>query len=274
MGSRQSVAENERRKLEKLLESKQDANLHIRLAELLKRDFHDFKRARAHFEAALLIEPENTFARNNLAMILKSKFKDYERARAHLMYVIRVDPNHAVAHNNLGVILHHYEDIEQARIHFETAVRIKPDYANAQRNLASLNSKSPPQNRKSSVHEPVLSLSKLEEDLIFLKEKINTLEGNKSNAGGPAVSDTNDSEDVHKKIEHLTAENAALKSKLLDVTKRLELVQGDNELQLLELGERLELLEGENENMIRALQEAKKKQASPQRVTEEVQATQ
>jgi len=207
-------AEKERKRLEKSLKRNPSAALHCQMAELLKRKYHDFHRARIHFEQALRLHPQNTFARNNLAMILKNNFNDLEGARAHLLRVIALDPNHAVAHNNLGVLLCTLNHPHQAKKHFEAALRIRPNYPNARTNLQYITALiQRTSEQELGAHTP--EIMKLQEEVLELKQKVFLLEQESTSNWG---SDRENDEIVRK----LTMENGHLRDQIGKMNKKLQ----------------------------------------------------
>jgi hypothetical protein len=91
--------------------------------------------ARAHFQQALEINPNDAEAHNNLGVVfyqrgqLNEAIDQYQKA-------IAISPNYTDAHNNLGIAFAQNGQIDQAVAQFQKAVQLKPDYAAARHNLA------------------------------------------------------------------------------------------------------------------------------------------
>ena len=94
-------------------------------------------KARAHFEAALRLNPDYPEAHCNLGLILVGRGRSDE-ARAHLEEALRLKPNLANAHKDLGIMLNVQGRLNEARAQFEEAVRINPNHLAAHDQLGLL----------------------------------------------------------------------------------------------------------------------------------------
>jgi hypothetical protein len=74
------------------------------------------------YAEAVLHHPENPMAHVNLANLLLRASR-YEEARAHYEAALRIDPDHAAAHQGLGAVLSDLGDRAGAREHFRIGFR-------------------------------------------------------------------------------------------------------------------------------------------------------
>ena len=81
--------------------------------------------ARARFEQAVAIAPEDVFARNNLALALIQLGRSKE-ARWHLELVLSQKPDYVNAHVNLGDLLENAGELRAARDQFSAALKLEP----------------------------------------------------------------------------------------------------------------------------------------------------
>lgn len=84
---------------------------------------------------ALIINPESSFAHNNLGKALKD-LNRLDEALASFDQALELSPNYPEALNNRGNLLFLLERLEEAAASFKTALTIKPNYPEAWHNLA------------------------------------------------------------------------------------------------------------------------------------------
>lgn len=86
------------------------------------------------FRHALSVTTDNAVAENNLGAALRAIGQRAE-ARAHFAAAVRINPAYPEAHNNLGVELAEEGQLAAAEEHFREAVRLRPSYAAARVSL-------------------------------------------------------------------------------------------------------------------------------------------
>lgn len=112
-----------------------------------KRD--EVLRARAHFEAALAVEPRSVsaligLARTHHAEVLRrwltgtDKASALARAKDHALAALAIEPNHPGAVATLGVVLSFANDFEAAERALARALELNPNNAEAHRDLGGL----------------------------------------------------------------------------------------------------------------------------------------
>ena len=99
-------------------------------------DRGDTAAARAHFEAALRIDPKNAAAHTNLGLVA-DRAGDLEAASRHFAEAARLAPS-AATHNNYGVILLRLGRDREAAAQFEASLGADPRQPNALVNLAQI----------------------------------------------------------------------------------------------------------------------------------------
>ena len=84
--------------------------------------------AKAQFEKAVLLEPRNVEAYNNLGLVLK-KMGRSEEAFEQYRKALAIDPQCVECLNNLGALYLVTHDLAEAEANFQKAIQEKPDYA-------------------------------------------------------------------------------------------------------------------------------------------------
>ncbi|NWG32132.1 MAG: tetratricopeptide repeat protein [Rhodocyclaceae bacterium] len=97
--------------------------------------------ARAVYDEALRLDPEDAQLHNNLGALLLED--DPESARQHFLDAIRLAPEDPHAYNNLGVLLEHQGRHADALACYEAAVTVDPAYQVALENHRALLGKHP-----------------------------------------------------------------------------------------------------------------------------------
>ena len=110
-----------------------DAWVHNNLGSVLGKKGQT-EEAIGHFQQALRLKPDYTDARNNLGAALLSKGQIDEAIR-QFQEAIHLEPGHVDTHNNLGAALLSKGQIDEAIRQFQETVRLKPDHVNAHYNL-------------------------------------------------------------------------------------------------------------------------------------------
>lgn len=96
-----------------------------------------YEEACGFFEAALVIDGDNSPARYNLAMSLFAA-GDLGAAVVQLETLVAKYPDHAMAHNDLGVINFQVGALDRARMYLERAVALDPTNELVRQNLADV----------------------------------------------------------------------------------------------------------------------------------------
>jgi tetratricopeptide (TPR) repeat protein len=73
----------------------------------------------------------------HLLGLIAHQERKFEAAIAHYQKALVLNPNHYDTHNNLAVALHEQNQIDAAIVHYEQALALKPDYADAHNNYAN-----------------------------------------------------------------------------------------------------------------------------------------
>lgn len=111
------------------------ATAHYGLAEVLIRH-GQLAAAETHLREAERLRPDaaNSLVENNLGVALKEAGQD-AAARAHFAAAVAIDPGNAEAQNNLGAALAAAGQPAAAEAYFREAVRLQPQYVSARVNL-------------------------------------------------------------------------------------------------------------------------------------------
>jgi tetratricopeptide (TPR) repeat protein/mono/diheme cytochrome c family protein len=113
----------------------------------------DYDRATAEYARALALRPAYAQAHNNLASILLARGQ-YDEALQHLSEAIRLDPSNAQAHYNAGIASLRQGKAPDAVTHLKQAVQLAPDSASALVDLAWLLAAAP----QDPIRDPALAL--------------------------------------------------------------------------------------------------------------------
>ena len=107
-------------------------NLGLALTELGKTDL-----AARHYQEAVRLDPANAGARNNLGIALNHQGR---REEAILQYreALKIDPLDSEVHYNLAYDLLEHSKPEEAAAHFRAALRINPDFSQAHNYLGEI----------------------------------------------------------------------------------------------------------------------------------------
>jgi tetratricopeptide (TPR) repeat protein len=97
----------------------------------------DFDAARAEFEKAIKLSPQDATLHYDLGLALKLKDKLPE-AMVEFRKAAELDPGQADAHYTLGVTLWQQGDFTAAAVELRAAIRAKPDYAEAYYTLGTV----------------------------------------------------------------------------------------------------------------------------------------
>ncbi len=89
------------------------------------------------FEQALIVNPDNYFAHQNLGVAFFN-IEDYARARLEFQEALRIRPSFAPIINNLGRAETMSGNLREAEAHYREAIRLEPDFLTAYRNLEEL----------------------------------------------------------------------------------------------------------------------------------------
>jgi tetratricopeptide (TPR) repeat protein len=89
-----------------------------------------------HYKRALVLKPDYADAHNNYANALRSKGRA-EDAIAHYRQAIAHQPNYPDAHNNLGLALYAQGEFGQAAECYRQAIALRPSYAQAHNHLGN-----------------------------------------------------------------------------------------------------------------------------------------
>ncbi len=115
------------------------ARAHHSLANELARDPLTFGGARAHYEAALRIQPGDAEVHSNFGVLLSKRPGGSRAAIEHYERAIRLDPAYVQAHLHLaGLLARERGGAAAARSHYEAALRLNPGHAEAHYNLGRL----------------------------------------------------------------------------------------------------------------------------------------
>ena len=115
---------------------------------------------------AILINPNDMMAHNNLAGLLSNYKHDYEGSEKEYRIAIKLNPNNAVVYNNFGKLLHYNMNrYDEAKSLYQKAIEIDPKYLNVYENMNDLldkikNKKSNDYIRKSKEEPPFIRMSK------------------------------------------------------------------------------------------------------------------
>lgn len=112
---------------------------HNNLGLLLADQAGRLQEARAHFETALRLKPDDADAHSNLAVLLSRRPEERAEAIRHYAIALQVKPDRAAAHNNLANLLAADPGrAAEARHHYEVALRLKPGQPETHHNFAQL----------------------------------------------------------------------------------------------------------------------------------------
>lgn len=121
-------------------DSNMDPKLRAEQLNSLGADYHrkgNIPAARLHYTAALLVDPEHSFALQNLSGTLFSSHQN-RAALTVANRAIMVDPNNAYAYANRAAALIHLGKFDSAVAEFERVIRMLPDDAGVLHNYALL----------------------------------------------------------------------------------------------------------------------------------------
>jgi tetratricopeptide (TPR) repeat protein len=88
----------------------------------------------AHFQKALVLQPDDAGDHNNLGSAL-FKIGQVDEAIGHYQEALRLEPDYALVHYNFGVALVQKGQIDEAIGQYQEALRLEPDHADAHNNL-------------------------------------------------------------------------------------------------------------------------------------------
>tara|TARA_B100001540_G_C15729558_1_gene607008 strand:+ start:114 stop:1265 length:1152 start_codon:yes stop_codon:yes gene_type:complete len=148
----------------------------------------------ATFKKVLEIDNENFSAYINLGAVYQKK-NDFKNAELNYLQAIKINPNSSIVYNNLANTLKDQNKLDEAEINYKKALVINPDYKKASSNLNMLleekkilniihNNKNEKNNIKRLLENPFIKTREVEQDLVDILYKINSLELNKTE-GGP-----------------------------------------------------------------------------------------
>ncbi len=98
------------------------------------------EQAKARFEAALAIYPQNFDALHFLG-IVHAQMGLHQFAVSYFKQAAQINPNMAAVHNNLGLTLDDLQRYDEALASFDRALALVPDYAQAFANKAATQAK-------------------------------------------------------------------------------------------------------------------------------------
>jgi tetratricopeptide (TPR) repeat protein len=101
---------------------------------LLYRVREDIPQALHHYQEAIRLKPDSTWARTNLGTIFLGMGR-LDDAAGQYSKVLSIDPADSKAHNNLGLVFSQQGKLDAAAIQFEEALRSNPRFPEAETNL-------------------------------------------------------------------------------------------------------------------------------------------
>ncbi len=146
------------------------------------------------FKKVLKIKNDNFSAYINLGAVYQKK-NDFKNAELNYLKAIKINPNSSIVYNNLANTLKDLNRLEDAEINYKKAIEIDPDYKKALDNLNMLLkekkilnilhiNKNEKKNTQRLLKNPFIKKRKVEQELVDILYKINSLELNKTE-GGP-----------------------------------------------------------------------------------------
>ena len=153
-----------------------------------------FEDAITTFKKVLKINNDNFSAYINLGAVYQKK-NDFKNAELNYLKAIKINPNSSIVYNNLANTLKDLNRLEEAEINYKKAIEIDPDYKKALDNLNMLLkekkilnmlhiNKNEKKNTQRLLENPFIKTRKVEQELVDILYKINSLELNKIE-GGP-----------------------------------------------------------------------------------------
>ena len=94
----------------------------------------NLEEATAYFQQAVVLNPDDAQAQNNLSVVLMEQGK-LAAAATHLQQLIALTPNDVMAHINLGNVLREQGELKAAILHFQIALALNPSNAYAYNGL-------------------------------------------------------------------------------------------------------------------------------------------
>jgi len=101
---------------------------------LLYRSREDIPEALHHYQEAIRLKPDSTWARTNLGTMFLGMGR-LDEAAGQYSKVLSIDPADSKAHNNLGLVFSQQGKLDAAAIQFEEALRSNPRFPEAETNL-------------------------------------------------------------------------------------------------------------------------------------------
>ncbi len=94
----------------------------------------DLATAAAHYEEALVLDPNNKYAYYNLGLIDQTN-GDLESAETNYRQALTIDPSFVTALYNLAIVRHDLGDLDESIALYRQVVSLQPDHAAAHLNL-------------------------------------------------------------------------------------------------------------------------------------------
>ena len=153
-----------------------------------------FEDAITTFKKVLKINNDNFSAYINLGTVYQKK-NDFKNAELNYLKAVKINPNSQIVYNNLANTMKDLNRLDDAEINYKKALEIDPNYKKASDNLNMLlkekkllnmldNDKYKKKNTQTLLENPFIKTRKVEQDLVDILYKINSLELNKTE-GGP-----------------------------------------------------------------------------------------
>ena len=153
-----------------------------------------FEDAITTFKKVLKIDNDNFSAYINLGTVYQKK-NDFKNAELNYLKAVKINPNSQIVYNNLANTMKDLNKLDDAEINYKKALEINPNYKKASDNLNMLlkekkllnmldNDKYKKKNTQTLLENPFIKTRKVEQDLVDILYKINSLELNKTE-GGP-----------------------------------------------------------------------------------------
>ncbi|MCJ8271096.1 MAG: tetratricopeptide repeat protein, partial [Psychrosphaera sp.] len=115
------------------------ADTSSRLGYLLTEHLNQHTEAKACFEKAIELDPNDAVAHKNLGNLLTTHFNLHKEAKASYDKAIELDPNQAVAHNSLGYLLtKHFNQHKEAKACYDKAIELDQNDSVASNNIGKL----------------------------------------------------------------------------------------------------------------------------------------